>query len=175
MANVRLDTIRKSYSATDVLHGISLNIASGEFVSLLGASGCGKTTLLRIVAGLESVTSGAVEIDGRNVTNLPPEKRDIAMMFQSYALLPHMSVAENVRFPLRMRRIGSREEQHERVKAALETVQLGHLAERRPRQLSGGAATMRRARTRDRFTSQGAVAGRTSFQPRRPIARGHAG
>jgi len=138
MANVRLDAIQKSFGPIGVLHGISLDIASGEFVSLLGASGCGKTTLLRIVAGLESVTTGGVEIDGRNVTDLPPEKRDIAMMFQSYALLPHLTVAENVRFPLRMRNIGSRDEQHEKVKAALETVQLGHLADRRTRQLSGG-------------------------------------
>lgn len=138
MANVRLLDIKKSFAFVEVLHGISLEIASGEFVSLLGASGCGKTTLLRIMAGLESVTSGGVEIDGRSVTGLPPEKRDIAMMFQSYALLPHLSVYENVRFPLRMRRIGSREEQDAKVKAALETVQLGHLADRRPRQLSGG-------------------------------------
>ena len=138
MADVRLNAIRKSFGRVEVLHGISLGIASGEFVSLLGASGCGKTTLLRIVAGLESVTSGTVAIDGQDVTALPPEKRDIAMMFQSYALLPHLSVRENIRFPLRMRGIGTREEQEEKVKAALETVQLSHLADRRPRQLSGG-------------------------------------
>lgn len=138
MANVRLENIRKSFGNVKVLHGISLDIASGEFVSLLGASGCGKTTLLRTVAGLETVTSGTVVIDGQTVTDLPPEKRDIAVMFQSYALLPHLSVAENVRFPLRMRNIGSREEQAERVKTALETVQLGHLGDRKPRQLSGG-------------------------------------
>ncbi|WDR04549.1 ABC transporter ATP-binding protein [Devosia rhodophyticola] len=138
MANVRLSSIKKSFGKTDVLHGISLDVASGEFISLLGASGCGKTTLLRIVAGLESVTAGGVEIEGVDVTRLPPEKRDIAMMFQSYALLPHLSVSENVRFPLRMRGIGSREEQAEKVAAALETVQLDHLADRRPRQLSGG-------------------------------------
>lgn len=107
-------------------------------MSLLGASGCGKTTLLRIVAGLESVSAGNVLIGGRDVTDLPPEQRDIAMMFQSYALLPHLNVAENVRFPLRMRRIGSAAEQRARVREALETVQLSHLAERRPRQLSGG-------------------------------------
>ncbi|MEQ9637175.1 MAG: ABC transporter ATP-binding protein [Devosia marina] len=138
MANVRLTDIRKSFAKTQVLHGISLDIASGEFISLLGSSGCGKTTLLRMVAGLESVTAGGIEIDDRDVTSLPPEKRDIAMMFQSYALLPHLSVSENVRFPLRMRGIGSREEQQEKVAAALETVQLGHLSERKPRQLSGG-------------------------------------
>ena len=138
MANVRLQAIHKSFGSNAVIHGVSLDIASGEFVSLLGASGCGKTTLLRIVAGLESVTSGTVEIDGRAVTELPPEQRDIAMMFQSYALLPHLSVADNVRFPLRMRGIGSRDEQQAQVRAALDTVQLTHLAERRPAQLSGG-------------------------------------
>jgi ABC-type Fe3+/spermidine/putrescine transport system ATPase subunit len=94
--------------------------------------------LLRIVAGLEGVTSGTVEIDGRNVTDLPPERRDIAMMFQSYALLPHLSVADNVRFPLRMRGLGCREEQEAKVRTALETVQLAHLSQRRPAQLSGG-------------------------------------
>lgn len=138
MAEVRLTTIKKAFGPVAVLHGISLDIASGEFVSLLGASGCGKTTLLRIVAGLESVTSGSVDIGGRNVTDLPPERRDISMMFQSYALLPHLSVAENVRFPLRMRGIGNREEQQERVRSTLDTVQLGTLAERKPDQLSGG-------------------------------------
>ncbi|SDT90808.1 ABC transporter ATP-binding protein [Stappia sp. ES.058] len=138
MADVRLTQIKKSFGQVEVLHGITLDIASGEFISLLGASGCGKTTLLRIVAGLEGVTSGAVEIAGRDVTQLPPEKRDISMMFQSYALLPHLSVSENVRFPLRMRKIGSREEQAEKVRDALETVQLGHLAGRKPTQLSGG-------------------------------------
>lgn len=138
MSDLKLTNIAKSFGKTQVLKGAELTIRSGEFVSLLGASGCGKTTLLRIVAGLETVSSGKVEIDGVDVTNLPPEKRDIAMMFQSYALLPHMTVAENVRFPLRMRRQGARNEQHERVKAALETVQLSHLAKRMPRQLSGG-------------------------------------
>lgn len=138
MADVRLHNIKKSFGRIEVLHGVTLDIPSGAFISLLGASGCGKTTLLRIVAGLESTTSGSVEIDGRDVTALPPEQRDIAMMFQSYALLPHLNVAENVRFPLRMRRIGTTADQRERVQDALETVQLGHLADRRPRELSGG-------------------------------------
>lgn len=138
MADVQLKNIRKSFARQQVLHGVTLDVASGEFVSLLGASGCGKTTLLRILAGLERVTAGTVAIGGSDVTDLPPEKRDIAMMFQSYALLPHLPVYENVRFPLRMRRIGAREEQDARVRSALETVQLGHLADRRPRQLSGG-------------------------------------
>ncbi len=138
MSDLTMTNITKSFGKVEVLRGIDLTIRSGEFVSLLGASGCGKTTLLRIVAGLEGVSTGKVEIGGADVTDLPPEKRDIAMMFQSYALLPHMSVAENVRFPLRMRRVGAREEQDAKVKAALETVQLTHLADRAPRQLSGG-------------------------------------
>lgn len=138
MATLDLTEIVKSFGSTQVLHGISVAIESGQFASLLGPSGCGKTTLLRIIAGLESVTRGSVRIDGRDVTGLPPEARDIAMMFQSYALLPHMSVRENVRFPLRMRRRGTRAEQDERAQAALETVQLGRLADRMPRQLSGG-------------------------------------
>lgn len=138
MADLRLRDIRKSFGATEVLHGVSLDIRSGEFISLLGASGCGKTTLLRIVAGLETTTAGTVEIDGKDVTDLPPEKRDLAMMFQSYALLPHLNVAENVRFPLRMRGVDSMKDQRAQVREALETVQLGHLADRRPRELSGG-------------------------------------
>lgn len=138
MAQVLLTDIRKTFGKVEVLHGLTLEIPAGAFISLLGASGCGKTTLLRIVAGLEAVTSGRVEIDGRDITDLPPEKRDISMMFQSYALLPHLTVAENVRFPLRMRRMGTAAEQADRVADALATVQLGHLADRRPRQLSGG-------------------------------------
>src|SRR6056297_2109790 len=114
MAHVRLTDIRKSFGKVEVLHGLSLEIPTGAFISLLGASGCGKTTLLRIVAGLETVTSGRVEIDGRDVTGLPPEARDISMMFQSYALLPHLTVAENVRFPLRMRGMGTAAEQADR-------------------------------------------------------------
>ena len=138
MSEINLSDIHKSFGKVEVIPGVSFSVERGEFVSLLGPSGCGKTTLLRIVAGLETVSSGRVDIAGTDVTHLPPEKRDIAMMFQSYALLPHLSVAENVRFPLRMRGIGSRDEQNERVKTALDTVQLSHLGDRRARQLSGG-------------------------------------
>ena len=138
MADLTLTGIRKSFGRTEVLHGIDTVIEKGSFVSLLGASGCGKSTLLRIVAGLETASAGRVEIAGQEVTALPPEARDISMMFQSYALLPHLSVAENVRFPLRMRGIGNREEQAARVAEALETVQLSAFANRKPSQLSGG-------------------------------------
>ena len=138
MADLRLRDIRQSLGPTEVLGGIALDIPSGAFIALPGASGCGKTTLLRIIAGPERVTTGTVEIAGRDATHLPPERRDIAMMFQSYALLPHLDVAGNVRFPLRMRGIGSAAGQRARVAEALETVQLGHLAARRPRKLSGG-------------------------------------
>ena len=138
MADLTLTGIRKSFGGIEVLHGIDTVIETGSFVSLLGASGCGKTTLLRIVAGLETASAGRVQIAGQDVTGLPPESRDISMMFQSYALLPHLSVAENVRFPLRMRGIGNREEQAAKVADALETVQLSAFANRKPAQLSGG-------------------------------------
>jgi len=138
MATVQLASIDKHFGKTQVLDDISIDIETGEFLSILGPSGCGKTTLLRIIAGLESVSRGSVRIAGEDVTALPPEKRNIAMMFQSYALLPHLSVAQNVQFPLRMRRVGSTAQQVEKVANVLETVQLAHLADRKPAQLSGG-------------------------------------
>jgi ABC-type Fe3+/spermidine/putrescine transport system ATPase subunit len=117
---------------------VSLSVGRGAFVALLGPSGCGKSTLLRIVAGLETPSAGRIVVDGEDVTRLPPEKRRLAMMFQSYALLPHMTALENVRFPLRMRRAGSTVEQRERARAALDLVRLAHLADRMPREMSGG-------------------------------------
>jgi len=138
MASLQLDLIKKSFGKVEILHNLSLHVASGSFVSLLGPSGCGKTTLLRIVAGLERVNGGKVFIGEQDVTDLPPERRDIAMMFQSYALLPHLNVAENVRFPLRMRKIGIRQEQEAQVNSALEMVQLGHKREHKIQDLSGG-------------------------------------
>lgn len=138
MAAVELKDITKRFGDAAVIKGVSMSIAKGEFVSLLGPSGCGKTTLLRMIAGLEQTTTGSIIIGGKDSTALPPEKRDIAMVFQSYALLPHLSVFDNVMFPLRMRSIGTRQEQARRVTDVLEMVQLSHLAARRPRELSGG-------------------------------------
>ncbi|RYD40769.1 MAG: ATP-binding cassette domain-containing protein, partial [Verrucomicrobiaceae bacterium] len=114
MAPVTLKSVTKSYGATSVLHGIDIDIADGEFVVLVGPSGCGKSTLLRMIAGLETITGGAIEIGGRVVNDLEPKDRDIAMVFQNYALYPHMTVATNMGFSLEHRG-GSKAEIAERV------------------------------------------------------------
>jgi len=138
MATLTIDAVTKRFGTFTALDRVGLEVGDGRFVALLGPSGCGKTTLLRLIAGLETPTAGRIAIAGEDVTALPPEKRRIAMMFQSYALLPHMTVLENVRFPLRMQKSGSAREQRERAAAALDLVKLGDLAHRLPRQLSGG-------------------------------------
>jgi sn-glycerol 3-phosphate transport system ATP-binding protein len=137
LATLKLDEIRKSFGKTQVLHGIELDVADGEMVVLVGASGCGKSTLLRITAGLETPTSGKVLIAGRDVTPLEPADRDIAMVFQNYALYPHMTVAQNMAYGLRIRGL-PRPEIDRRVREAAEILGLGALLDRRPRQLSGG-------------------------------------
>ncbi|MDZ8201450.1 ABC transporter ATP-binding protein [Microbacterium sp. SSW1-59] len=138
MATLTIAALKKDFKGTQVLKGISLEAASGEFLSLLGPSGCGKTTLLRCIAGLETTSSGSIHIAGQDVTGLPPEKRHLGMMFQSYALFPHLSVRENVRFGLRMAGDQPKARQRELAQAALERVQMGHLGDRMPPQLSGG-------------------------------------
>jgi multiple sugar transport system ATP-binding protein len=137
MAEVVLRGIRKSYGATEVLHGIDLEVKDGEFVVFVGPSGCGKSTLLRIVAGLEKITSGDLFIDGRRMNDVPPAERRIAMVFQSYALYPHMTVYRNMAFGLRFAGI-TRAEVDRRVRRAADILQLTPLLDRKPAALSGG-------------------------------------
>ncbi|ATU94289.1 ABC transporter ATP-binding protein [Phyllobacterium zundukense] len=134
---IRLEEVSKSFGLLTVVEGLNLEIGKGEFISLLGPSGSGKTTILMMLAGFESPTSGAIWAGGKRIDSLPPHKRNMGVVFQNYALFPHMTVFENVGFPLRMRGI-SRADITERVRKALEMVQLGSLADRRPSQLSGG-------------------------------------
>jgi putative spermidine/putrescine transport system ATP-binding protein len=136
-AAVRLTNLVKTYGHVTAIDDVSVQIRRGEFFSLLGPSGCGKTTTLRAIAGLAPVDNGTIEIFGRDVTELPPNKRNIGLVFQNYALFPHMTVAQNVAFGLRMRRV-SRVEIPRRVRAALELVRLTGTEGRFPRQLSGG-------------------------------------
>ncbi|MGP4674318.1 ABC transporter ATP-binding protein [Agrobacterium salinitolerans] len=137
MASVELKDIRKSYAALDVIHGISLDIADGEFIALVGPSGCGKSTLLRMIAGLEEITDGDILIGDKVVNGMTPRERNIAMVFQSYALYPHMTVAENMGFNLKL--AGQPKSViEERVAEAARMLDLGKLLDRKPSQLSGG-------------------------------------
>ncbi len=137
MATLKLTDIRKSYGAAQVIKGVDLEIENGEFVVFVGPSGCGKSTLLRMISGLEDITSGTLEIDGKVVNDLPPKERGIAMVFQSYAIFPHMTVRENVAFGLTIAR-ASKAEKEEKVMEAARILQMEHLLDRRPSQLSGG-------------------------------------
>jgi len=138
MAEVSFRDVKKSYTAgVQVIHGVTMDVADGEFVVIVGPSGCGKSTLLRMVAGLERITAGEIAIGGRVVNNLEPKDRDIAMVFQNYALYPHMRVYDNMAYGLRIRGM-SKSEIDARVKRAAEILELGALLERRPRELSGG-------------------------------------
>ncbi|HVV94456.1 MAG TPA: ABC transporter ATP-binding protein [Hyphomicrobiales bacterium] len=137
MPDLELDRVTKRFGDSVAVAELTLAIEHGEFVCLLGPSGCGKTTTLRMIAGFESVDAGQIRLDGREISTTPAQKRDIGMVFQNYALFPHMTVAENIGFGLRMRR-RSRAEIDEAVAAALALVRLEGLGERYPRQLSGG-------------------------------------
>ncbi|MFL5088165.1 MAG: ABC transporter ATP-binding protein, partial [Xanthobacteraceae bacterium] len=151
MASVLLRDVRKAFGATEVIHGVDVAIGDGEFVVLVGPSGCGKSTLLRMIAGLEHITSGEIRIGDRVVNALPPKERDVAMVFQNYALYPHMTVAANMGFSLKLRGAPKREIE-ERVARAAEILGLSHLLQRYPRQLSGGQrqrVAMGRAIVRD--------------------------
>ena len=137
MGAIALHEVSKAFGDTVVIPGLDLEIPDGAFVVFVGPSGCGKSTLLRLIAGLEDVTSGRVEIDGRDVTRAAPAKRGLAMVFQSYALYPHMSVARNIGFPLKMAGVG-RAEREAKVREAARILDLEPHLERRPGQLSGG-------------------------------------
>src|SRR3954463_12238954 len=128
---VSLQEIHKSFGQVDVVKGLNLDIADGEFLVLLGPSGCGKTTALRMVAGLESVTSGRIAIGPRDVTNVLPKYRDVAMVFQSYALYPHMTVADNIGYPLKLRGVAAQERSAE-IRAAAAKVALDDYLDRYP-------------------------------------------
>jgi len=151
MASVQIHDVRKSFGGFEVLHGVSVPIEDGEFVVLVGPSGCGKSTLLRMLAGLEKITSGTISIGDRVVNDVQPKERDIAMVFQNYALYPHMTVAQNMGFSLKLR--GAKQSEiDEKVNRAADILDLRKLLERYPRQLSGGQrqrVAMGRAIVRD--------------------------
>ena len=151
MASVAICDVRKAFGATEVIHGVDVLIEDGEFVVLVGPSGCGKSTLLRMIAGLENITGGEIRIGERVVNKVPPKERDVAMVFQNYALYPHMTVAANMGFSLMLRGAPKREIE-QRVTRAAEILGLGPLLSRYPRQLSGGQrqrVAMGRAIVRD--------------------------
>ncbi|MFO1307107.1 MAG: sn-glycerol-3-phosphate import ATP-binding protein UgpC [Burkholderiales bacterium] len=137
MARVEFRNVRKSYGPLEVIHGVDTKVADGEFIVIVGPSGCGKSTLLRMVAGLETITAGEIAIGDAVVNTLEPKDRDIAMVFQNYALYPHMSVYDNMAYGLRIRGM-SKADIDARVKQAAGILELGPLLERKPRQLSGG-------------------------------------
>jgi multiple sugar transport system ATP-binding protein len=137
MGSITLKNVTKSFGDVEVIPLINIEISDGEFVVFVGPSGCGKSTLLRIISGLEDATSGVVEINNQDVTKLPPADRSLAMVFQSYALYPHMSVRKNIAFPLKMAKM-DKAEQDKRIESAAEVLSLTDYLERRPGQLSGG-------------------------------------
>jgi len=137
MGQINLSQITKSFDDAEVIHPIDLTVEDGEFVVFVGPSGCGKSTLLRLIAGLEDVTSGQILIDGKDATDIPPAKRGLAMVFQSYALYPHMTVRKNIGFPLKMANV-PRAEANKKIEAAAEVLNLTDYLKRRPGQLSGG-------------------------------------
>jgi len=137
MADVQLTDVRKSYGAVEVIKGVDIDVADGEFVVFVGPSGCGKSTLLRMIAGLEDISGGTLSIGGATVNELPPKERGVGMVFQTYAIFPHMTVRENMGFGLTISR-ASKDEKTRRVNEAARILQMEHLLDRRPSQLSGG-------------------------------------
>ena len=137
MAELRVNNLKKSFGQNEVLKGVSFHLETGKFLSLLGPSGCGKTTILRIICGLETPSSGEVLVDGSDITNVKPEKRNIGLVFQNYALFPSMTVAKNVGYGLKMQKVPQKEID-ERVEDALELVKLPGYGPRKITQMSGG-------------------------------------
>jgi multiple sugar transport system ATP-binding protein len=137
MATISIENVRKNFGAVEVIKGVSFEVADGQFAVLVGPSGCGKSTLLRMIAGLESVTQGDIKLDGRRINEVPPDQRGIAMVFQSYALYPHMTVAENIGFSLDLKQVPKAKIRQE-VGQVAELLQLSALLDRRPAALSGG-------------------------------------
>jgi multiple sugar transport system ATP-binding protein len=137
MASISIENVRKNFGAVEVIKGVSFEVADGQFAVLVGPSGCGKSTLLRMIAGLESVTEGDIKLDGKRINDVPPDQRGIAMVFQSYALYPHMTVAENIGFSLELKRV-PKAKIRAQVGQVAELLQLSELLDRRPSALSGG-------------------------------------
>ncbi len=137
MASINLNNVKKSYGKVHVIHGVNMDIENGEFVVIVGSSGCGKSTLLRMIAGLETISDGEISIGERVVNKLEPAQRDIAMVFQNYALYPHMTVYKNIAYGLKIRGF-SKDDIDQKVKEAAEILQLGPLLQRKPKELSGG-------------------------------------
>jgi len=160
VSRIELDSVSKVYpNGVKAVNGVALDIADGEFVVLVGPSGCGKSTLLRMMAGLEEVTEGSIRIGDRDVTEVPPQKRDIAMVFQDYALYPHMTVRENLAYGLKLKKM-PKEEWKRRVDEVAQTLGLYELLDRKPRALSGGQrqrVAMGRAIVRERACTSGSV------------------
>jgi multiple sugar transport system ATP-binding protein len=137
MASLDLINVKKAFGPVQILHDISIALQDGEFLVLVGPSGCGKSTLMNIIAGLEDPSAGALRLQGRDITQVPPAERNISMVFQSYALYPNMTVAKNIEFPLEMRKV-DKATRRDRVQSVAKLLQIEHLLERKPRQLSGG-------------------------------------
>ncbi|MGO7426207.1 ABC transporter ATP-binding protein, partial [Rhizobium ruizarguesonis] len=151
MSGLSIRNVKKSFGTVDIIHGVDVEIADGEFTILVGPSGCGKSTLLRMIAGLEDITAGQISIDGRVVNNLQPKDRDIAMVFQNYALYPQMTVSQNMGFALELAGV-KRPEIEQKVGEAAAILGLQPLLDRKPAQLSGGQrqrVAMGRAIVRD--------------------------
>ena len=173
MAKFELRDVRKSYGEIEVMHGVDVDVADGEFLVIVGPSGCGKSTLLRMVAGLEAITAGEIVIGDRVVNTLEPKERDIAMVFQNYALYPHMSVFDNMAYGLKIRGF-AKADIEARVEAAAEILELGPLLERKPRAAFGRPAPARGDGPRHRARARGVPVRRAAVEPRRQAARADA-